>query len=93
MAQEQHIICNKEADIATIKGEVSSIKEATVRIETKLDDQYKHMYVGNGSPSFASTLNSHEQFILAAKWAICALITAVLPMIFVMVKMYMKGEI
>jgi hypothetical protein len=40
MAQEQHIICNKEADIATIKSDVGHIKLTLDRLD--------HAILGNG---------------------------------------------
>ena len=52
------------------------IKGALERIETKLDDQHKRIWVGNGAPALNATLQKHDQILSALVWVVGATATA-----------------
>lgn len=65
MAQEQHIICNKEADIATIKSDVGHIKLTLDRLD--------HAILGNGSPGLVTRCAKLEQIANILIWVSTAI--------------------
>ncbi len=59
MSQE-HVICNKEADIATIKGDVAHIKITMDRLD--------HAILGNGQPGLMTRAAKLEQIAAILIW-------------------------
>ena len=57
----EHVICNKEADIATIKGDVGHIKATLDRLD--------HAILGNGSPGLVTRCAKLEQIAAVLIWA------------------------
>jgi hypothetical protein len=56
----EHVICNKEADIATIKSDVSHIKGTMDRLD--------HAILGNGQPGLMTRAAKLEQIAAVLIW-------------------------
>lgn len=67
---QQHVVCNKEADIAVIKSDVASIKGDIYVIRKSL--------LGNGVPGLTTRTAKVEQAISIVAWIGGAMFTAVL---------------
>lgn len=78
----EHVICNKEADIATIKSDVSHIKSTMDRLD--------HAILGNGQPGLMSRAVKMEQVISMLVWATGACVTAVLGLAVNLAMSYFK---
>lgn len=68
-----HVICNKEADIATIKADVTGIKSDVSDI--------KHALMGNGQPGIKTELAKQGQVVNALVWFTGATVSATLGLI------------
>ncbi len=66
----EHVVCNKEADIAVIKSDVSGIKSDVSDI--------KHSILGNGQPGLATRTAKLEQAVGAGVWLAGVVVIAVI---------------
>lgn len=60
MSNQEHVICNKEADIAVIKTKVD-------KIDTTLD-RLDHAILGNGQPGLLTRMAKMEQIAAILIW-------------------------
>ena len=67
---QQHVICNKEADIAVIKATVSAIERDVLTIKTSI--------VGNGHPGLSTRTANLEQTVKAGVWLVGVVVVAVI---------------
>ena len=51
------------------------------RIESKLDDQHKRIWIGNGTPALNQTLRDHDQIIRIIIWVTGTVSTAVIGIV------------
>jgi hypothetical protein len=59
------------------------------RIEGKIDDHHKRIWIGNGSPALAQTLRDHDQILRIITWVVGTVSTAVIGII---VALIFKGH-
>ena len=78
----EHVICNKEADIATIKADVGGIKSDVSDI--------KHAIMGNGQPGLKTVVAKQGQIVDALVWITGACITSILAIAVSLLVAYIK---
>jgi len=57
---QQHVVCNKEADIAVIKADVGTMKDDIKAIKASI--------LGNGAPGLTTRAAKLEQSVGAITW-------------------------
>jgi len=73
MSNGQHVICNKEADIAVIKSDVSGIKSDVAAIKSSI--------LGNGHPGLTTRTANLEQTVRAGVWLAGVVVVAVVGLV------------
>ena len=69
----EHVICNKEADIAVMRSDITGIKSDMSEI--------KHAILGNGQPGIKTELAKQGQVISALVWFVGVCLTAIVGVV------------
>jgi hypothetical protein len=60
------------------EGRWEIISAQLARIENKLDDHNKRLFLGNGTPALATTVSKHDQVLSALVWTTGTLVTSMI---------------
>lgn len=63
----------------------SELSKKLDRIESKLDDQHKRIWVGNGVPALTQTIRDHDQTLRIITWVAGTTATAVIGIVVALV--------